>query len=55
MYNVSVKWKDGTVTHDVFNDPYMIVKHYTKEEIKALYNGNPNIDYINIVFESVRH
>lgn len=53
MYNVSIKWKDGTITHDGFNDPYMICRHYTKEEIKALYNGNPNIDYIEIAFEHV--
>lgn len=53
MYNVSVKWKSGEVTHDIFNDPYMIGKYYTKDEIRDFYKGNPNVDYINMTFESV--
>ena len=48
MFLVSIKWKCGTVTHDIYNDPYMIDKHYTESEIKDIYKDNSDIDYINI-------
>lgn len=53
MYHVSVKWENGDVSHRTFNDPYMTDKYYTRDEIEDLYNGNPDVDYINIAFESV--
>ena len=53
MFDVSIKWKDGTVTHDAYNDPYMIDRHYTESEIKDIYKDNPDIDYIFIKKVSV--
>ena len=48
MFEVQVKWKDGRVTHDTYNDPYTINKKYTEKEIRNLYKNNDKIDYINI-------
>lgn len=30
MLYVAVKWKDGTVTHRTYNDPYVLEKQYTE-------------------------
>ncbi|MFR2240719.1 MAG: hypothetical protein ACLS67_05955 [Anaerobutyricum soehngenii] len=48
MLYVTVKWKDGTVTHRTYNDPYVLEKQYTKTEIREIYKNNPDVEYINI-------
>ena len=53
MLYVAVKWKDGTVTHRTYNDPYVLEKQYTETEIREIYKNNPDVEYINIDGQSV--
>lgn len=48
MLYVAVKWKDGTVTHRTYNDPYVLEKQYAETEIREIYKNNPYVEYINI-------
>jgi hypothetical protein len=48
MLYVAVKWKDETVTHRTYNDPYVLEKQYTETEIREIYKNNPDVEYINI-------
>lgn len=48
MLYVAVKWKDGTVTHRTYNDPYVLEKQYTETKIREIYKNNPDVEYINI-------
>lgn len=48
MLYIAVKWKDGTVTHRTYNDPYVLERQYTKTEIREIYKNNPDVEYINI-------
>ena len=49
MFQVTVKWKSGDVTHDTCNDPYRIGKRYSLSEIEDMYKGVDGIEFVNIV------
>ena len=53
MFDVSIIWKDGCVTHDSYNDPYRIAKKYTRKEIESIYKNNDKIEHINIAYVSI--
>lgn len=50
MYNVSIVWKDGTVTHETYNDPHRTGKTYTKQQIVKLWMNNEDVEYVNVKY-----